>query len=147
MAEQLKIFTQQLSEDARETINLTLAPDFLDLKEDELRASSPVKIEGEAYVLDDMLMVQLEVETTIEMPCSICNKMTKVQLENKNVVVSLPLSELPSSVFDYTDLLREEIVMLIPPFAECKKNGCPERASLKPKPKEPSQNFPFADLH
>ncbi len=146
MTEQLKIFTQQLSEEARETIDLTLAPDFLDLNEDELRASFPVKVEGEAYVLDDMLMIQLEVETAVEMPCAVCNKVAKIPLENKNVVISLPLSELPSSVFDYTDLLREEIVMLIPPFAECKKNGCPERTSLKSKLKETNQNFPFADL-
>lgn len=151
MVEQLKIFTQQLGYDQREKIDLTLPPEFLDLHEKEIKTPSPVVINGEAYVLDDLLMLSFNLSTEIEMPCSICNATTQVLLQNKNILISLPLSELPSSVYDYTDLIREEIVMLIPQFVECKKDACPERPRLKPflkqEKKKESQNFPFADLH
>jgi uncharacterized metal-binding protein YceD (DUF177 family) len=145
--EQLKIFTQQLTNDHREKIDLTLPPDFLDLHEKEIKTPSPIKIKGEAYVLDDLLMLDFSLELEIEMPCSICNRPTRVALQNKNILISLPLSELPSSVFDCTDLVREETVMLLPQFVECKKGACPERARLKPFLKKEKKNFPFADLN
>lgn len=147
MTEQLKIFTEQFREGHREKIDVALPPDFLDLHEKEIRTSSPVTVKGEVYVLDDLLMLSFDVSTEIEMPCSICNKIVKVPLKNKNFLISIPLSELPSSVFDCSELVREEIVMLVPQFIECKKGACPERPELKPYLKKASQNFPFADLH
>ncbi len=151
MPEQLKIFTEQLRNDHREEINATLSPEFLDLREKDITARSPIEIKGEAYVLDDLLMLSFNIKTNVEMPCSICNKPTSVPLQNKDIFISLPLSELPSSVFDCSSLVREEILMLIPQFIECKKGACPERQELKPylksEKKEEAQNFPFADLH
>jgi len=147
MPEQLKIFTEQLQNDRREKLNLSLPPDFLDLNEKEVKATSPVVIKGEVYVLDDLLMLAFDVSTEVEMPCSICNTSTKVPLQNKNILISIPLSELPSSIFDCSDLVREEIIMLLPQFIECKKGGCPRRQELKSYLKKDSQNFPFADLN
>jgi uncharacterized metal-binding protein YceD (DUF177 family) len=151
MTEQLKIFTEQLRNDHREKINLALSPEFLDLHEKEIQTPMPVVLKGEAYVLDDLLMLSLHIATEVLMPCSICNASTRIALQNKNILISLPLSELPSSVFDPTDLIREEILMLLPQFVECKKGACPQRQELKPylKPekKKETQNFPFADLN
>lgn len=145
--EQLKIFTQQLTNDHHEKIDLTLSPEFLDLHEKEIKTPSPVTLKGEAYVIDDLLMLSFHLATDVEIPCSICNSPTKVRLQNKDILISLPLSELPSSVFDYSDLIREEVVMLLPQFVECKKDACPERAQLKPFLKQEKKNFPFADLN
>jgi len=147
MTEQLKIFTEQFRDDHREKIDVVLSPEFLDLQEKEIKTSSPVTVKGEVYVLDDLLMLSFDLSTEVEMPCSICNKIVKVPLKNKNILISIPLSELPSSIFDCSDLVREEIVMLVPQFVECKKGACPERPELKPYLKKAVQNFPFADLH
>lgn len=147
MPEQLKIFTEQLRNDQREKLNLSLSPDFLDLNEKEVKATAPVVIKGEVYVLDDLLMLAFDLSTDVEMACSICNKPTKVPLKSKNILISIPLSELPSSVFDCSELVREEIVMLIPQFVECKPGACPQRQELKSYLKKDSQNFPFADLN
>ena len=147
MTELLKIFTEQLRDNRREKIDIALPPDFLELHEKEIKTSSPVTVKGEVYVLDDLLMLSFDVSTEIEMPCSICNKIVKVPLKNKNILISIPLSELPSSIFDCSELVREEIVMLVPQFVECKKGACPERPELKPYLKKDPHNFPFADLH
>ena len=151
MPEQLKFFTEQLRNDHREKINATLPPELLDLHEKEILTPSPIVIKGEAYVLDDLLMLSCSIKTEVEMPCSICNAATRVSIQNKDIFISLPLSELPSSVFDCSDLIREEILMLLPQFVECKKGACPKRQELKPylksEKKEGTQNFPFADLH
>ena len=148
--EQLKIFTEQLKDGRKEKIDLILAADFLDLTEKEIQTPSSITVKGEAYCLDDLLMISLEVETSIEMPCSICNSATQVPLQNKNILLSIPLSELPSAIYDYTDLLREEIIILIPQFVECKDGSCPERKELQPYLKTDNKvaphNFPFADL-
>lgn len=147
MPEQLKIFTEQLRNDHREKLQLSLPPDFLDLHEKDVNATSPVAIKGEVYVMDDLLMLSFDLSTEVEMPCSICNKLVKIPLKNKNILISIPLSELPSSVFDCSELVREEIVMLIPQFVECKPGACPQRQELKSYLKKDSQNFPFADLN
>lgn len=148
--EQLKIFTQQLRNGYKEKIDLKIAPDFLDLLEKEIRTPSPVMIKGEAYCIDDLLMIALDASTEIEMPCSICNTSARVLLENKNILLSIPLSELSSAIVDYTELLREELVMLIPQFIECNQQACPQRKEIQPYLKTSSEekghNFPFADL-
>lgn len=151
MPEQLKIFTEQLKNDHHEKIDAVLSPEFLDLHEQEMSTPAPVVVKGEAYVVDDLLMLSLAVCTDIEMPCSICNAPTRVSLQNKNIFTSIPLSELPSSIFDCSTLIREEILMLLPQFVECKNGACPERQALKSylksDKKSETQNFPFADLH
>jgi uncharacterized metal-binding protein YceD (DUF177 family) len=146
MKELLKIFTDQLQEGETETIDLTLPPEFLDLSEKDIQTPSPILVKGEAYVVDDLLIFSLSIQTEIEMLCSICNGMTRVSLENKNIDLSLSLSELPSSIFDYSDLLREEIIMLIPQFAECSEGSCPKRKELKNHLKQDPHYFPFKNL-
>lgn len=149
-SEQLKIFTEQLKDGRKEKIDLVLSSGFLDLTEQEIQTPYPVIVKGEAYCLDELLMIALDVETAIEMPCAICNSATRVPLQNKNILLSIPLSELPSAIFDYSDLLREEIIILIPQFVECQAGSCPERKEIQPylktDNKAHSHNFPFADL-
>ena len=141
----IKIFTEQLNE-THQKFDTTFPSDFLDLHEKEIQTPSPVTVKGEAYVLDELLMITFEVATDIQLPCSICNKSTLVSLQNKNIIISIPLAELPSSIYDPTELIREEVVMLIPQFIECKKGACPERKSLDSYLKHEKKNFPFADL-
>lgn len=146
MTEELKIFTEQLKGDRRQKIDTRLPPDFLDLVEKEVKTPSPVNVKAEAHILDDLLMLQLDVATDIEMPCSICNTSTIVPLQNKNILISIPLSELSTSIYDISGLVREEILLLIPQFIECKKGACPERKAINPFLKHEKKNFPFADL-
>lgn len=153
MEHQLKIFVEQLEEGKQERISLTISPPFFDIQENDLVLDSPVAISGEIYMTDHHLILHLDAKTTAKIPCAICNNLATLPLEAK-IYESLPLSELESSIFDYSSLVKEEILLQIPLFAECQSN-CPERSNLGPflnKIKEdksaPPENthFPFAGL-
>jgi uncharacterized metal-binding protein YceD (DUF177 family) len=143
-----KIFVEQLKDGRKEKIDFTVDPEFLDLHEAEIALPSPVKIEGEAYVTDAELILHLNVETTAIVPCAVCNKPTSIPLAAKEVYFTTPLDTLPSAIYDYTDVIRDELVLLIPQFVECGgENQCPGRADLKKYSKKPDDaSSPFANL-
>jgi uncharacterized metal-binding protein YceD (DUF177 family) len=153
MSHELNIFVEQLQEGLPEKISLTVPSGFFDLNETDLTLDAPVSIKGEIYVTDHHLILHLEAQTHAKMPCAVCNNPTDLSLEAK-IYESLPLSELESTIFDYSSFVKEELLLQIPLVAEC-QNNCPERLNLKPFLKEaglkkaaPSENthFPFADL-
>ena len=153
MEHELKIFIEQLQEGEQEKVNLTVSSEFLDIQETDLIFDSPVSIEGEVYVTDHHLIIHVDAKTKAKIRCAICNDLTESSLAAQ-VYESLPLSELDSSIFDYSSLLKEELLLQIPLFTEC-QGSCPERSNLKSflkdaPPKKASlpstTHFPFADL-
>ncbi len=146
----LKIFTEQLRDGKREQIEHVLPPDFLGLGEPDLIFQHPIYLKGEVYATDEDLILQLSAHTEVKMPCSICNDMTFVTLKTEELYHTILLSELESTTFDFTDILREEIVILIPQYVECQQGNCPERKVIskfmKSKVVSPQNHFPFADL-
>ena len=150
MESPLKIYIEQLRSGKREEIEHVLPPDFLDIHESDLIFQTPITLKGEAYTTDDDLILQLSAQTEVKMPCSICNEKTFVTLKTEEIYHTIPLGDLKSSIFDFTDLLREEIVLLIPHYVECHQGKCPERSQvnqyMKSKTVSPQNHFPFADL-
>lgn len=141
----LILYTEQFEEGKKEKIDQTLSPEFLKISEEELQFNSPVLLQGEASVITDHLILKFSVSTEAEMLCSVCNKPVRFPIVAKEISHSLPLVEMKSSIFDYTDLVREEILLQIPQFVECNQGKCPERAQVDKFLKKPD-NFPFADL-
>lgn len=152
MHDQLIIYTEQLRDGHKETVNLDIDPSFLDIHEKELSCDAPVHIEGEVYVTEDHLLFHLACSTSIKLPCAICNQIISFPLNVSKIYHTILLKELSSAIFDYSSLVREEIVLKIPPFAECCNGQCPERTSLSGflKPSEmkdtPQTYFPFSNL-
>jgi len=152
MHDQLKIYVEQLKTGYKEKINLQVSSNFLDLHEDELAVAPSISIQGEAYTTGDNLILCLSCKTEVQLPCSICNTMTRVSLEAKEIAHSQELSELPSSIFDYSGVVREELLLMIPHFIECQKGNCPQRLEIQPfikaeKPASaPDVHFPFKNL-
>ncbi|HEX4838817.1 MAG TPA: hypothetical protein VFU89_00050 [Rhabdochlamydiaceae bacterium] len=150
----LKIFIEQLRNGKRERFEHILPSDFLDINEPDLVFHSPIYVKGEVYATDEDLILQLSAHTEVQMPCSICNQMTFVSLNTEELYHTILLKELESTTFDFTDILREELVILIPQYVECQNSKCPERQSLskfmKNKAASPQNHswnhFPFADL-
>ena len=150
MESPLIILTEQLRDGKREQIEHVLPPDFLGLNEPDLIFHSPIYLKGEVYATDEDLILQLSAHTEVKMPCSICNEMTFVTLKTEELYHTILLGELKSTTFDFTDILREEIVILIPQYVECQQGKCPERKIvskfMKSKAVSPQNHFPFADL-
>ena len=145
--EQLKIYTEQLRNGKRETLDLTLPSNFLDLHEQDLAFENPIQLKGEVYAADDQMIVHLKAKTEGKMPCSICNQITPLSLQTEDIYHTIPFNEISTQIFDLSDLVREEIVLFIPQFIECNHGHCPERPSVAKFIKEKSDHhFPFADL-
>lgn len=153
---ELKIFIDRLKDGHIEKFSGELSTDFLQIKEEELTFTAPITLKGEAYLAIDHLILRLHIETKLSMPCSICNHPTELKVNVPDFYHAAPLSEIRSSIFDYTEALREDILLQVPQFIECNNNKCPERENIKvylKTEKEPGQtpkashvHFPFSDL-
>jgi uncharacterized metal-binding protein YceD (DUF177 family) len=142
-----KIFTEQLKEGHKEEINLVSPPDFLDLQEAEITLSSPVTVQGEAYTTDSELVLHLQASTEVVLPCSICNEPAPLSLSANEIYFTIFLYDLKSAIYDYTHVIRDELLLLIPQFTECREGRCPSRKDLEKYQKKPHANSsPFADL-
>jgi uncharacterized metal-binding protein YceD (DUF177 family) len=153
---ELKIFIDRLRDGHIEKFSFKAPSAFLDLNEKDLSCSAPIDIDGEAYIATDHLILKLDLSTTISMPCSICNEPTEIKLHVPDFYHAEPLQEIKGAVFDYTECLREDILIQVPQFTECHGGKCPERENIKNflKKEIPSANstpsshvhFPFSNL-
>lgn len=146
--ERFKIFTENLKKGGREKIREELEPDFIDVKEERLSFEDTVYIEGEAYVADHELILNLDIKTDVMIPCSICNKPVKTPISLKNIYIAEPLDSIKSGVFSLVDPLREAILLEAPIFSECEGGECPSRKELEKYFKKPEQEgyHPFENL-
>lgn len=156
MDEAFKIYIEQLRDGRTEEICEVHSPEFLDVQDDELQFTRDVNFEGQAYLADDNLIIHLNVEAYANLPCSICNEPVEVKIEIPNFYHLESQDGIKTGIFDFTQALREAILLEVPGFAEC--NGhCPEREKiakfLKVKPNASSESLgddegyqPFADI-
>ena len=84
---------------------------FLGVDEPDLRFPAPVAVQGKAYLTDSDLILQLNVQTDFLIPCAVCNEMVKSELKVDNFYHAVPIEEIPRAVFDYTEALREALLI------------------------------------
>ncbi len=124
-----KIYIEQLRDGQSEKICETFSAELLDVDEVELTFDTEVKVEGEAYLTEEMLLLHLTIHTSFLMPCAICNANVRRKIEIKGLYHPQPLAEIKSSVFNFKSLLRELILLEVPQFAEC-EGKCPKREEI-----------------
>lgn len=141
-----------LSEESSYRFHDKISSDFLDIKEEELVFETPITISGEAYLANDHLVIHIQAELKASMPCSICNKSAALSIEIKNHYFTKELAEIKDHYFDFSDDLRQTILLEVPSFIECEDGSCPSRKELqkfykKIKPEEDEEkHFPFKGL-
>ncbi len=154
MDEAFKIYIDQLRDGHAEKISENLSPEFLDVHEEDLSFVDPVDVKGEAYLAENDLVLHLDIHTMATIPCAICNAQVKVPIAMKDFYHTLPAVEIKSAIYNFQEMLRENILLATPLFAECNDGQCPERAELKKffrdegsdKKSEDEGYHPFADL-
>lgn len=154
MDEDFKIYVDQLRDGHEKKIRETFAPAFLEVHEPELEFKKNVELEGVAYVAEDELILHWNIQAEALVACSICNEKVPVEIKIDNFYHSEPMSEIKAAVFNFKDLLRETVLLEVPPFAECNGGNCPKRQDVAKYLKTPSENqmdeedgyCPFADL-
>jgi hypothetical protein len=77
--------------------------------------------------------------------------MIEKELNVDNFYHTEPTEEIRSAVFDYSDALREALLIELPRTVECNGGKCPERAIITPFMRaeartDQTTHFPFADL-
>ncbi len=152
MIDSFKIFVDQLREGQIRLIDETVPPDFLGVEEKELVFDRDVKMNGEAYLASDDLVIHLQVSTQARLPCAICNEQVYVKMEIEDLYLTKPTAEIKSAVYDFSEALREEILLEVPHFAECHNGHCPHREEMKKYLKDKQDHseeegyHPFAEL-
>lgn len=151
MTDDFKIYIDRLKGGAAQKIDFLLEPSFMDINEPELSFPAPVRVRGEAYLTDDHLVLHLQAAAIAERPCAICNKIIKTEVSVNNFYHTEMLKDIPSAVFDYSEALREALLVELPLVVECNGGKCPERESLTPfmRSKDRKENptyLPFTDM-
>jgi uncharacterized metal-binding protein YceD (DUF177 family) len=146
MQNPLKIYVDRLTRERTEKIEEFLTPEIMDVNENDLKFQSSIKLKGRAYIAEDHLVIQLEVETDALIPCAICNNGVKKKIIVKGFYHTEDLEKIQGHVYDYTDPLREAVLLEIPSYVECLEN-CPKRTDLKNYLQKGNDQFPFADLN
>jgi uncharacterized metal-binding protein YceD (DUF177 family) len=147
----LKFNIEQLKDGKIEKFHHTVAPSILELYDEKELTFSEIELQGQLYLAADHLIVQASIKTQINMPCSICNEMTSYPLSCKEITHAETISDIKAGIFDLGPIVREELLLQLPQFIEC-KGKCPERETLKKYLKTPAASpkgtsyHPFADL-
>ena len=131
------------SEDSTK-IEESFSPEFLAIAEQDLLFTAPVVVEVELSLGGDFLLIAGNITTEAQCRCKICNELFPIPL---SIDFHWTTEEDLSQELDLLPILREHILLEIPPFAECQDGNCPERKIVQnyfAKPEAPSS--PFSDL-
>jgi uncharacterized metal-binding protein YceD (DUF177 family) len=152
MDDEFKIFVEQLREGHEEDIQETLTPDFLDIHDKELIFEKPIELTGKTYLAQNELVLHWDIHTFAKIPCAICNDMVEIPIDITNFYASESLDEIKTGIYNFKNLLRETILLEVPPFAECQGGQCPKRKEFdkylkQTTDQEEEEGYqPFADL-
>ena len=149
MSESFTIWVDRLVEGRVEKIAGSFDSKFLGVEEKELQFPLPVSVDGDAYLAEDHLVIRLKAKTRAKMPCAICNTMIDVELK-VNFYHTEPIKEIKGAQFDWSEPLRETLLLELPRSTEC-DGKCPGRVSIAPylsaqATVEEKKHFPFAGL-
>lgn len=144
-----KIFIHHLTEGKQQKIEENLLPIFLEIEDADLAFKEPVHVQGWAEISEGMLILRFNIQTEALIPCAICNQHVRIKIDVPNFYYTEKLSHIRTGFFSCKELLREEILLMVPKKIECRPEGCPERKAmakyLSNKKKE-NVTHPFNDL-
>ena len=146
MQNPLKIYIDRLSGERTEKIEEALTPELMDVNEKDLQFQNSIKLKGMTYLTENHLVIHLYIETKALIPCAICNNGVKKKIIVKGFYHTEELDKIRGHVYDYTDPLREAVLLEVPSYVECLED-CPKRTDLKNYLQKGNNQFPFAGLN
>ena len=105
--------------------------DFLNIDESELHFGPQVDIRGEAYVVEDQLILHLDLIVPVVSICTICSGDAALTIDINNLYHIEDIKKLKTTIFDFSSVLRQEILLEVPRYAECRGGNCPDREAMK----------------
>ncbi len=120
------------SKELKVRVDLKIPSNFLEVEDSELSFRQMVELQGEIYIVDDQLILHFDVLATVISECSICNRNADTEIKIKNFYHVEDLTKIKAPYFDFSSVLREEVLLEAPQFAECNQGSCPDRELIKP---------------
>ena len=118
MNEDFLINIDQLRKTGNLSLNMTLPSDFLELEESELHFGAEIVLQGEAYVVDERLILHLDMIVPAILVCTICSGDAHKDVKIDNFYHVEETKKLKSTIYDFSNVLRQEILLEVPQFAE-----------------------------
>ncbi|MBN2479386.1 MAG: hypothetical protein JXA94_04080 [Parachlamydiales bacterium] len=148
MEEKFKIFIDRLKNGSIENIefNDVFSNEIGLIDEENLfEISDKITIFGKAYLADKDLIINLNINFKVKIPCKICNEPAEKEIDIKNLYITKQSSEI-KAIYDFKEDIKNACFLEIPSFVEC-KDRCEKRQTInKYLKKENSQNLPFLNL-
>ncbi len=120
------------SQELKVKVDFEASSDFLLTESKDLRFEEKVSVSGEIYIVDEELILHLNMVVPAVLVCNICNGDAHTEIHVNDVYHVVDLKEVRSPLFDYSSVIREEILLEIPRFVECNEGSCPDRELIKP---------------
>lgn len=149
---QFSLSIDTLRDGSTQEIHEKQSPDFLHLPEgDEIHFKKEIQIDGEAYIAEDFLIVKLDIHAQVELPCAICNDEFSLPIHIPELIHEEPIKQIKHGVFDYSEIVREAILLEVPFYPQCGSNQCKNRKNVekylsKNGHKKDEEHQPFKDL-
>lgn len=131
MSDRCLLLIEHLKEGKSSSFEENFDPKTLSLDDKELSFKPPIHVKGVGYLAEDHIVIHVDVEGSAYLPCSVCNKPVNIPVILKNAYITKPLSDLSGGKLDFTEDLRETILLEVPSFAECNEGNCPDRAYIE----------------
>lgn len=120
------------SQELKVKLEFEVGSAFLCVQDQEIKFGDRVSVSGEVYIVDEELILHLNMEAAAILVCNICNGEAHTQIQINDVYHVVDLKEIKSPLFDFSSVIREEILLEIPRFVECNGGNCPDRELIKP---------------
>ncbi|MDB6080952.1 MAG: hypothetical protein JWO53_224 [Chlamydiia bacterium] len=147
----LTLYTDRLKSGGDiEEIDETIDPSCLGVQaSDDVTITAPITIYGQAYVVDEYLVLDLNITTEIKIPCAFCNDEFVLPIKLKHAVHEESLDEIKHGAFDAAAVVREMIYLEVPLYPQCGGSSCLRRSEVEKylKKEEVSEGYqPFIDI-
>ncbi|MCI5052354.1 MAG: hypothetical protein MRY21_04365 [Simkaniaceae bacterium] len=137
------IYLDRLSDEKEESIDFKTAPQFVNERE---LTFGQVDVNGKAYMAGDHLIIDLNVKASASMPCKICNEMSPFEITLNHLLITV---EPKGAVYDFSEDVREALLLELPQVTECQGGECPDRVGVEKyfaKSSSSEEHFPFSAL-
>lgn len=151
---ELSVIISNLQDGAIHPLSVDGDPSFMQVADGEAVFSHAVCVRGKAYLAGDEGIVLLSCSTQVELPCRICNDRVVENLSVEELYFACPLSDCKNGVINFSEVVREALLLELPQVTECGGGTCPQRQEMlqyyssgEASVDQKSETYqPFADL-
>ncbi len=147
-----KVYINDLAKGKTHGLEIKEPAEVLEIEDSELEMIGDLSVIGEVYIAGNELILHLSLNVTAQLPCKFCNGPAEVPIEVNDLYETIEVDKLKTGIFNFLEIVKENLLIEVPFLAECNQGNCSERAEMgKYLSKEESSNKdqgqkPFANL-